>query len=46
VLSPRPLRIGIAFAEAQIPTICPQPHDVPMSVIVTDRALHRAEASK
>jgi 5-formyltetrahydrofolate cyclo-ligase len=45
-LSPRPLRIGLAYAEAQIATIYPQPHDVPMSVIVTDRALHRAAASK
>jgi len=42
-LSPRPLRIGIAYSEAQIPTIYPQPHDVPMSVIVTDRGLHRAD---
>jgi 5-formyltetrahydrofolate cyclo-ligase len=36
-----PLRIGIGFADAEIATIHPQPHDVPMSVIVTDRALHR-----
>jgi len=41
-LSPLPFRIGLAFAEAQIPTIYPQPHDVPMSVVVTDGALHRA----
>ena len=41
-LSPLPLRIGIAYAEAQIATIYPQPHDVPMSMIVTDRALYRA----
>ena len=41
-LSPPPLRIGLAYAEAQIPTIYPQPHDVPMSFVVTDRALHRA----
>ena len=41
-LSPLPLRIGLAFAEAQIATIYPQPHDVPMSMVVTDRALYRA----
>jgi len=45
-LSPRPLRIGLGYAEAQIATIYPQPHDVPMSVIVTDRALHRAASGK
>jgi 5-formyltetrahydrofolate cyclo-ligase len=45
-LSPRPVRIGLAYAEAQIPTIYPQPHDVPMSVVVTDGALHRAAPSE
>jgi 5-formyltetrahydrofolate cyclo-ligase len=45
-LSPRPLRIGLAYSEAQIPTIYPQPHDIPMSLVVTDRALHRAASSK
>ena len=40
-LSPLPLRIGLGYAEAQIETIYPQPHDVPMSMIVTDRASHR-----
>jgi 5-formyltetrahydrofolate cyclo-ligase len=44
--SPLPLRIGLAYAEAQIATIYPQPHDVPMSMVVTDRALHRAAPSK
>ena len=45
-LSPLPLRIGLGYAEAQIATIYPQPHDVPMTVIVTDRALYRAAPSK
>ncbi|MBP0438046.1 5-formyltetrahydrofolate cyclo-ligase [Tianweitania sediminis] len=31
-----PRRIGIGFASARIPTIYPQPHDVPMDMIVTD----------
>lgn len=41
-LEPRPLRIGIGFAEAALPTIYPQPHDVPMSLVVTDEAAHEA----
>ena len=36
--TPRPHTIGIAFADAELPTIFPQPHDIPMDVIVTDRA--------
>ena len=45
-LSPPPFRIGLGYAEAQIETIYPQPHDVPMNVIVTDRALHRVAPAK
>jgi 5-formyltetrahydrofolate cyclo-ligase len=45
-LSPLPLRIGLAYADAEIATIHPQPHDIPMSVIVTDRTLHRAAPGK
>jgi 5-formyltetrahydrofolate cyclo-ligase len=40
-LTPLPLRIGIGFAAAALATIHPQPHDIPMSMIVTDRAVHR-----
>jgi 5-formyltetrahydrofolate cyclo-ligase len=35
--NPRPVAIGIGFAEAELETIHPQPHDIPMSRIVTDR---------
>jgi 5,10-methenyltetrahydrofolate synthetase len=35
--TPRPHTIGIAFADAELPTIYPQPHDIPMDVIVTER---------
>jgi 5-formyltetrahydrofolate cyclo-ligase len=35
---PRPRTIGIAFAEAELETIYPQPHDIPMTRIVTDRS--------
>jgi 5-formyltetrahydrofolate cyclo-ligase len=34
----KPIAIGVGYAEARIATIYPQPHDVPMSVIVTDEA--------
>jgi 5-formyltetrahydrofolate cyclo-ligase len=37
--APRPYTIGIAFADAELPTIYPQPHDIPMDVIVTERSL-------
>lgn len=38
-LSPRPLRIGLGYEAAALPTIHPQPHDIPMSCIVTDEGL-------
>jgi 5,10-methenyltetrahydrofolate synthetase len=34
---PRPRTIGVAFAEAELETIYPQAHDIPMSCIITDR---------
>lgn len=34
----KPLVIGIGYEIARIPTIYPQPHDIPMDVIVTERA--------
>ncbi len=35
-LSPQPLAIGIGLDAAQIPTIFPQPHDIPMVAIITE----------
>lgn len=35
-LSERPYCIGIALTAAQLPTIYPQPHDIPLDVIVTE----------
>ena len=35
-LSPRPLAIGIGFQTAQVASIFPQPHDIPMAAIVTE----------
>ena len=33
----RPMIIGVGFSQAAIPTIYPQPHDIPMDKIVTER---------
>jgi 5-formyltetrahydrofolate cyclo-ligase len=35
--APRPFTIGVAHSEAKLQTIYPQPHDIPMNRIVTDR---------
>ncbi|WP_028032040.1 5-formyltetrahydrofolate cyclo-ligase [Chelativorans sp. J32] len=32
----KPLIVGVGYAQAKIATIYPQPHDIPMDVIVTD----------
>jgi 5-formyltetrahydrofolate cyclo-ligase len=36
-LSPRPFCIGVGYDDAELETIYPQPHDIPMNVIVTER---------
>jgi 5-formyltetrahydrofolate cyclo-ligase len=36
-LTPRPLCIGVGYDESALPTIHPQPHDIPMDAIVTER---------
>ena len=36
-LTPRPFRIGVGFDDSALETIHPQPHDIPMDVIVTER---------
>lgn len=35
-LVPRPLTIGIALSAACLPTIFPQPHDIPLDLILTE----------
>lgn len=35
-LAERPRLVGVGYAGAEIPTIYPQPHDIPMSHIVTE----------
>lgn len=37
----KPVVIGVGFAMAKIPTIYPQPHDIPMSVIITESDILR-----
>lgn len=39
-LSPQPLKICIAHELSRIPTIHPQPHDVPMDFVVTELGIH------
>lgn len=36
VMTPRPFAIGIALADARLPTIYPQPHDIPLDLIITE----------
>jgi 5,10-methenyltetrahydrofolate synthetase len=36
---PRPRAIGIAHSDAELPTIHPQPHDIPMDKIVTESVI-------
>jgi len=38
-LSPRPFVIGIGFESARLQTIFPQPHDVPLDLIVTENGI-------
>lgn len=41
-LTPRPLTIGVGLQAARIATIHPQPHDIPMTAIVTEAGLQVA----
>ena len=38
-LAPRPFCIGVAYDDSQLETIHPQPHDIPMNLIVTERSV-------
>lgn len=40
----RPFAVGVALAAARVPTIYPQPHDVPMDAIVTEEGLAAEKA--
>jgi len=39
--TPRPLCVGLGFSSAALPSIFPQPHDIPMQMIVTERGIQR-----
>ncbi len=38
-LAPRPLAVGVGFSVCELPSIRPEPHDIPMDVIVTERSI-------
>jgi len=40
-LAPQPLKIGVAFELSRIDTIRPQPHDIAMDCVVTERDIQR-----
>jgi 5,10-methenyltetrahydrofolate synthetase len=40
-LEPRPLCVGVGYDESALETIYPQPHDIPMDWIVTERRVLR-----
>jgi 5-formyltetrahydrofolate cyclo-ligase len=44
VAASRPFCVGLGYADAHLPTIHPQPHDIPMNLIVTDRVVVRVNA--
>jgi len=42
-LAKRPRVIGIAYEQAYLQTIKPQPHDIPVDFVVTERGVYRRE---
>ncbi len=44
--APRPFAIGLGYADSELQTIHPQPHDIPMNLIVTDESIHRVASSR
>lgn len=42
-LAKRPQVIGVAYEQAYLRTIYPQPHDIPMDFVVTERGVYRRE---
>lgn len=43
-LAKRPRVIGLAYESAYLKTIQPQPHDIPVDFVVTERGVYRREA--
>lgn len=44
-LAPRPVTIGVGYHSARLATIYPQPHDVPLDLIVTEAGVQVVRAS-
>jgi 5-formyltetrahydrofolate cyclo-ligase len=44
VLEERPVAVGVGFGFSRLPTICPQPHDRHMDVIITENGIHEIAA--
>jgi hypothetical protein len=42
-LAKRPRVIGLAYEQAYMKTIRPQPHDIPVDFVVTERGVYRRE---
>ncbi len=45
-LDPRPFTIGIALRVARLPTIYPQPHDIPLDLILTEDGIAAARTNR
>jgi 5-formyltetrahydrofolate cyclo-ligase len=45
-LTPQPLKIAVAFEVSRIPTIHPQPYDIPMDFIVTENGIAQVAAGR
>jgi 5-formyltetrahydrofolate cyclo-ligase len=44
-MSPKPLTIGVGYELGRLETIHPQPHDIPMDVLVTDSGFARTKVA-
>jgi 5-formyltetrahydrofolate cyclo-ligase len=42
-IRPRPISIGVSYEFARIPTLYPQPWDIPMDFVVTEAGIHAVE---
>lgn len=42
----RPRVFGVGYKQAAIPTIYPQPHDIPMDIVVTEDGIAAPEPNK
>jgi 5,10-methenyltetrahydrofolate synthetase len=38
-LTPRPVTVGVAFTHGFVPWLTPEPHDVPLDVVLTDEGV-------